>query len=227
MVKNAVRIINLTVFKINDAKLNEEILSDLPYCLSFVNVACLLRDKVVRGIDRSYAAQRQDKEGQSGDSGFVFIDSNPKDSQNNIKFDKMLDNIEDVEDILEYVQEIFEIENETTRRLMCNALMHYFYSPIIIGTLTSTLPEIAPSTALFILNKTFSMIKFQPLINSITIALLSKEGPPRIVAPDFSIQVDKLFINLLESPKSFSHTWKYTLPSQYKEVAVLLTQFYN
>lgn len=56
--------------------------------------------------------------------------------QMTVKFDKMLDYIEDVEDILEYVQEIFEIENETTRRLMCNALIHYFYTPIIIGSLT-------------------------------------------------------------------------------------------
>ena len=57
MVKNAIRIINLTVYKINDSKLNEKILSDVPYCLSFVNIACLLRDKVVRGIDKSYSCQ--------------------------------------------------------------------------------------------------------------------------------------------------------------------------
>ena len=57
MVKNAVRIINLTVFKINDPKLNQNILSDVPYCLSFVHTACLLRDKVCNGIDKSYSCQ--------------------------------------------------------------------------------------------------------------------------------------------------------------------------
>jgi protein CLEC16A len=53
MVRNAVRIINLTVFKINDRKLNNELLSDVPYCLSFVHLACLLRDKVCNGLDQA------------------------------------------------------------------------------------------------------------------------------------------------------------------------------
>ena len=54
MVRNAVRIINLTIFKINDKKLNDEILSDVPFCLHFVHLACLLRHKVCLGIDMSY-----------------------------------------------------------------------------------------------------------------------------------------------------------------------------
>jgi hypothetical protein len=63
MVKNAVRIINLTVFKINDAKLNDDILSDVPYCLNFVHIACLLRDKVCNGIDKSYNSPNYFKNG--------------------------------------------------------------------------------------------------------------------------------------------------------------------
>ena len=54
MVNNAVRIIYLTVFKINCPKLNEEIISDVPFCMSFVNLACLLREKVCKGIDKCY-----------------------------------------------------------------------------------------------------------------------------------------------------------------------------
>ena len=42
-----------------------------------------------------------------------------------------------MEDILEYAQEIFDIENETTRRLTSNSLLHYFYQPVIIGSLAS------------------------------------------------------------------------------------------
>ena len=53
MVRNAVRIINLTVFKINDKKLNDEILSDVPFCYNFVHLSCLLRDKVCNGLDRA------------------------------------------------------------------------------------------------------------------------------------------------------------------------------
>jgi hypothetical protein len=49
-----------------------------------------------------------------------------------MKFDKMLDMIEDVEDIIEYIEEIFSIQNETTRELLCNSLMHYFYIPVVI-----------------------------------------------------------------------------------------------
>ena len=32
------------------------------------------------------------------------------------KFDKVLDNVEDIEDIFEYAQEILDIKNETTQR---------------------------------------------------------------------------------------------------------------
>lgn len=82
---------------------------------------------------------------------------------NTIKFDKMLDFIEDIEDLLEYCSEIFEVENPTTRELLCNALLHYFYLPVVVGSLNggvSGCPEISINTALFILNKTFTMIKF-------------------------------------------------------------------
>jgi hypothetical protein len=49
-----------------------------------------------------------------------------------------LDNIEDIEDILEYIQEIFEVENECTRKLTSNALLHYFYIPVIRSSLLSS-----------------------------------------------------------------------------------------
>jgi len=66
--------------------------------------------------------------------------------QQSVKFDKLLDHIEDIEDILEYVQEIFEIENATTRKLMCNSLLHYFYIPVIAGSLTGSVQEVAPGS---------------------------------------------------------------------------------
>ena len=53
----------------------------------------------------------------------------------------MLDAIEDVGDILEYIEEIFEIQNATTRKLLCNALMHYFYLPVIISSLSGGAPN--------------------------------------------------------------------------------------
>ena len=80
MVRNAVRIINLTVYKINDAKLNNDILADVPFCLNFVNIACLLRDKVCKGIDKSFYCQNYIQGLNSSKSGGLHgseIGSNP------------------------------------------------------------------------------------------------------------------------------------------------------
>jgi len=46
MVRNAVRIIALTIFKLNDPSINQ-ILQDLPFCGYFANLSCYLRDKVL------------------------------------------------------------------------------------------------------------------------------------------------------------------------------------
>lgn len=121
----------------------------------------------------------------------------------------MLDLIEDIEDILENAQEVFEVDNETTRRLCCNALMHYFYLPVIKGALTShalgyneeqqLAPQyqISPNTALFVLAKTIDMIKFEPFQNCLAIALLGNEGPARIVASGMQCEYGQLADSLL------------------------------
>jgi hypothetical protein len=46
MIRNAIRIIVLTVFKLNDERVNT-LLFELPYCSYFVNLACLFRDKLI------------------------------------------------------------------------------------------------------------------------------------------------------------------------------------
>lgn len=99
---------------------------------------------------------------------------------------------------------------------MCNAVMHYFYLPVIVGSLTGsqiTQNQVSVNTALFILNKTLKMVTFQPLINSICIALLSKDGPARIVHPKM-IQKDFNLSN--DAPPTFTPEWRYRIPSQYK-----------
>lgn len=52
MVRNAARIISLTVFKLRDPKINE-LMEDMPFCSYFCNLACLFRDKILE-IDSSY-----------------------------------------------------------------------------------------------------------------------------------------------------------------------------
>jgi hypothetical protein len=46
MVRNAIRIIVLNIFKINDERVNQ-LLGELPYCSYFINLALLFRDKVL------------------------------------------------------------------------------------------------------------------------------------------------------------------------------------
>ena len=127
------------------------------------------------------------------------------------KFDKLLDSVEDVDDNLEYIQEIFEISNNTIRELLCNSLLHYFYLPVIVGSLAGGEKEyqVSVNTALFVLNKTMQMIKFEPLINTICIALLAKEGPVRILDPVLRVNN----FDLLAAPCTFTPRWRYKLPS--------------
>ncbi len=62
MVRNAIRIIALTIFKLNDEQANK-LLLDLPFCSYFSNLACYYRDKIL-DLDQSYAgsAKSQKKE---------------------------------------------------------------------------------------------------------------------------------------------------------------------
>ena len=46
MIRNAIRIILLTVFKLNDERVNA-LLSELPYCSYFVSLACSFREKLL------------------------------------------------------------------------------------------------------------------------------------------------------------------------------------
>ena len=46
MVRNAIRIITLTIIKLNDDSANK-LMSDLPFCSYFTNLACLFRDKLL------------------------------------------------------------------------------------------------------------------------------------------------------------------------------------
>lgn len=52
MVRNAIRIITLTVFKLNDELVNKA-LCDIPHASYFVHLSCQLRDKML-DLDQSY-----------------------------------------------------------------------------------------------------------------------------------------------------------------------------
>mmetsp|Transcript_5880 Transcript_5880/g.9518 ORF Transcript_5880/g.9518 Transcript_5880/m.9518 type:complete len:151 (+) Transcript_5880:1448-1900(+) len=87
------------------------------------------------------------------------------------------------------------------------------------------------------------MVKFQPFINALTIALLSKEGPSRLVSPRFSTIIplagiqkvlqpglgNQLNVNLVRAPPTYASTWKYKLPMQFRsgDLDLFLFEHYN
>lgn len=177
MVRNAVRVIALTVFKLNDEAANEA-LGDLPVGGYFAQLACHLRDKVL-DVDQS----QQGRHGQVGPAA------------------------EELQDLLEYLQEVFECGNRPAAELLANALLFYCYFPVVLGSLAAeTKPIISISTAQFVLIRTFHVCRFQPLVNSIVAALLLDRVPPA-----FLEAVDKYPDR---DPATYSFKWRLRQPGQ-------------
>lgn len=70
--------------------------------------------------------------------------------------------MEDLEDSVEFVNELFEqcSENKVVRKLLTNALLHYCYLPVVIPALVGSTkdfnaPNISISTALFMITYSF------------------------------------------------------------------------
>lgn len=154
-----------------------------------------------------------------------------------------------------------EVENQTTRRLLCNALLHYFYLPVVLGSLSGQAEEtqihpkhktkpspqediqISLNSALFVLNKTFEIIKFPPFLNALTIALFCKSGPENLVARQIysCVEVEdrregqefggsqEITINMIKPPWRFSPQWKFKSPNMYapKEIEQFLAEYLN
>ena len=71
-----------------------------------------------------------------------FEDESSTQQQPPLNFNSLLDLSEDIDDILEYCNEIFEIDNQVTRKLLTNSLLHYFYLPVIVGSLSGRIKEL-------------------------------------------------------------------------------------
>jgi hypothetical protein len=57
MVRNAMRIIVLTILKLNDPVINK-LLTDLPFATFFVNLSCYLRDMIIK-LDLTHNTSNQ------------------------------------------------------------------------------------------------------------------------------------------------------------------------
>ncbi|TNV84769.1 hypothetical protein FGO68_gene16079 [Halteria grandinella] len=182
MVRNAIRIIALTVFKLNDDAVNR-CLCDLPHAGYFVQLACQVRDKMIE-LDQSY--QRKGVRG----------------------YEQLYHFVEEMQDQLEYLQEVFECDNRIVSDLLSNALLHYCYLPVVLGSLASEQkPLISISTAEFILIRTLHHIKYQPFVNTIVGALLLDKIPANImrgieVYPECQME-------------GYSYKWRHVMGVQY------------
>jgi hypothetical protein len=120
--------------------------------------------------------------------------------------------VEDMNDLMEFFHEIFEVENNTVSTLLCNALLYYCYLPIVVGSLVCVTqkPMISISTSLFILIHTFKSIQYQPLINTIVASLLLDKLPAPI---KHAIEVYPE-----KQPTNFRYKWMLRLPVHYNKL---------
>lgn len=105
-------------------------------------------------------------------------------AKRSIDFNKLNDLIEDLQDTVEFINELFEqcAANKTTNKLLTNALLHYCYLPVVIPALVGSTkgfnaPNISISTALFIVTLTFKQVKSQPLHNALALVLIHDKLP--------------------------------------------------
>jgi hypothetical protein len=181
MVRNAIRIVCLTIFKLNDESVNR-LLGDLPFVSYFAHLACLYRDKLL-DLDRSYQVKQ------------VPVQS----------FEPLYASVEEMQDMMDYFQEVYDCDNRAVSDLLTNALLHYCYLPVVLGSLaTENRPILSISTAQFILIQTFARFRYQPLVNTLVGALLLERIPRSI---------KKAIEHYPESdPVSYKFKWMLKLP---------------
>ena len=106
MVRTASRTIILSIYEICDEKMLESILS-LPHASYFANLSCQLM-KYWKRIDKSLTAD--------------------------LNFDDLRDELEDINDLLMYFQDIFRAKIPSITRALANSLLYYAYFPCLIGS---------------------------------------------------------------------------------------------
>ena len=95
-------------------------------------------------------------------------------------FEDLRDEIEDINDILMYFEDIFKSGIPKLTRALANSLLYYSYFPCLIGSLRLGSEKIdinSFSAAIFFLSQTFNYITEPSFINSIAIALFMPHIP--------------------------------------------------
>jgi len=107
MVKTAARTITLKIFSICDQELMNAILS-LPHATYFPHLALELKDMWIK-VDQNMISE--------------------------LDVDDLKDAIEDINDLLMYIQDIFDVNKPPLTIALANSLLYYAYFPSIIGSL--------------------------------------------------------------------------------------------
>ena len=156
MVRTAARTITLTIYNLLTDEMLETILS-LPHATYFINLAWHLRTYWMRIDDRLVE---------------------------NINFEDLRDEVEDINDILMYFQDIYHAGKPSLTRALSNSLLNFAYFPWLLGSfwMKTTSPEIRSFQAsYFFLAQTFSIIKEPSLCNPISISLFVPYIPDKFV----------------------------------------------
>lgn len=203
MVKTAARTITLTIYQICDEKMLDCILS-LPHATYFPHLSSQLM-KLWKRIDKSLLQE--------------------------LNFDDLRDEIEDINDMLMYIQDIFSSNSpglsqdlqKLFKKALANSLLYYAYLPCLIGSFgcASKDPEITSySAVIFFLSQTFNYIKDPTFINTLAICVFMPHIPP---------QFSKIITGTTKFPRSYRETYTKRLTSsnlyKFAEESLSLSNF--
>lgn len=119
--------------------------------------------------------------------------------------DDMRDDIEDISDMLMYIQDIFNLNIKDLTIALANSLLYYAYFPSVIGSLgcTTKTPDInSYSASIFFLTMTFDNIKEPLFINALSIGLFLDQIP---------IPYAKWITNAIQPPDTYQKKYSYEL----------------
>ena len=152
MVRTAARTITLTIFSTRDPDLIDAVLS-LPHASYFPHLAWELRDMWIK-VDQNIISD--------------------------LDVDDLKDDIEDINDLLMYFQDIFNANISSLTIALSNSLLYYAYFPSIIGSLgwMNKNPDInSYSASIYFLNQTYQLIKEPLFINALSWGLFMASIP--------------------------------------------------
>ncbi|CAI2383809.1 unnamed protein product [Moneuplotes crassus] len=118
-----------------------------------------------------------------------------------VDFNSLKDELEDINDLLMYFQDIFEEKIPQITKALANSLLYYAYFPGLVGSIGDYKkePEIKLYPAIiFFLNQTYNYIKEPLFINSLSLA---------IFLPNISEQFVKIISRNAKPPLSYRDTY--------------------